>query len=45
MNQDKRLLSGERIEKIENTIKESLRRKFQSYKPETNNMPFLGRYH
>ncbi|HGE69231.1 TPA: TdeIII family type II restriction endonuclease [Candidatus Poribacteria bacterium] len=32
---------------VESTIKESLRNKFQSYKPETNNMPFhyrlLGR--
>jgi type II restriction enzyme len=40
-------LTRELIEKIEDTIKESLRKKFQSYKPETNNMPFhyrlLGR--
>ena len=40
-------LTREQIERVENAIKESLRRKFQSYKPETNNMPFhyrlLGR--
>lgn len=40
-------LSSNQIEKIENVIKESLRKKFQSYKPETNSMPFhyrlLGR--
>ncbi|MEW6679532.1 MAG: TdeIII family type II restriction endonuclease [bacterium] len=33
-------LTREQIKKIENTVKESLRNKFQSYKPETNNMPF-----
>jgi len=33
-------LTGEQIKRVENTIKESLRNKFQSYKPETNNMPF-----
>lgn len=33
-------LTKEQIKKVENTIKESLRNKFQSYKPETNNMPF-----
>ena len=40
-------LTRVQIESIENTIKESLRKKFQTYKPETNNMPFhfrlLGR--
>lgn len=40
-------LTKEQIKRVENTIKESLRNKFQSYKPETNNMPFhfrlLGR--
>lgn len=40
-------LAREPIKRIENVIKESLRRKFQSYKPETSNMPFhfrlLGR--
>jgi len=40
-------LTEGQIKKIENSIKESLRKKFQSYKPETNNMPFhyrlLGR--
>ncbi|MBC8179884.1 TdeIII family type II restriction endonuclease [candidate division KSB1 bacterium] len=37
----------EQIELIENTIKDSLRKKFQTYKPETSHMPFhyrlLGR--
>ncbi len=33
-------LTKEQIKRVENTIKESLRNKFQSYKPETNNMPF-----
>jgi len=33
-------LSNEQLRKIETTIKESLRHKFQSYKPETSNMPF-----
>lgn len=33
-------LTKEQIIIIENVIKESLRAKFQSYKPETNNMPF-----
>ncbi|KJR43472.1 type II restriction endonuclease TdeIII [Candidatus Magnetoovum chiemensis] len=42
------MLTKEQIEKsIENVITDNLRRKFQSYKPETNNMPFhyrlLGR--
>jgi len=40
-------LTKEQIKRVENAIKESLRNKFQSYKPETNNMPFhyrlLGR--
>ncbi len=40
-------LTKEQIKKIENTIRESLRNKFSTYKPETNNMPFhfrlLGR--
>jgi type II restriction enzyme len=40
-------LTKEQIEKIENTIKESLKNKFLSYNPETSNMPFhyrlLGR--
>ncbi len=40
-------LTIEQIKRVENAIKESLRNKFQSYKPETNNMPFhyrlLGR--
>lgn len=40
-------LTREQIKKIEEVIKESLRDKFYSYKPETNNMPFhfrlLGR--
>lgn len=33
-------LTKEQIEKIEYTIKESLRRKFKSYTPETKSMPF-----
>jgi len=40
-------LTKEQIKKVESTIKESLRNKFLSYKPETHNMPFhfrlLGR--
>jgi len=40
-------LTKEQIKKVENTIKESLRNKFLSYKPETSNMPchyrLLGR--
>jgi len=40
-------LTKEQIQRIENTIKESLRKKFQKYNPETKNMPFhyrlLGR--
>jgi len=40
-------LTKEQSEKAENTIKDSLRKKFASYKPESNNMPFhfrlLGR--
>lgn len=40
-------LTKEQIKKIENTIRESLRNKFLTYKPETSNMPFhyrlLGR--
>ena len=40
-------LTTEQIQRIENTIKESLRKKFQIYNPETKNMPFhyrlLGR--
>jgi type II restriction enzyme len=40
-------LTKEQIQRIENTIKESLRKKFQTYNPETKNMPFhyrlLGR--
>lgn len=40
-------LTNQQIQKIENTIKESLRKKFLTYKPESNNMPFhyrlLGR--
>jgi len=34
------VLSKEKIKKIEDTIRESLRFKFLTYKPETNNMPF-----
>jgi type II restriction enzyme len=41
------VLNREQLSKIEDTIKESIRKKFQTYKPETNNMPFhyrlLGR--
>lgn len=33
-------LTKEQIKGVEDTIKESLRDKFQSYKPETNSMPF-----
>lgn len=33
-------LSKEHLKKIEITIKESLKNKFLTYKPETNNMPF-----
>jgi type II restriction enzyme len=33
-------LSIEQIESVEATIKESLRKKFQDYKPESKNMPF-----
>ena len=33
-------LSKSQIKKIEYTIKDSLRRKFESYKPETKHMPF-----
>jgi type II restriction enzyme len=40
-------LTKEQISLIENTIKDSLRKKFQTYKPETSHMPFhyrlLGR--
>ncbi|MGC8756376.1 MAG: TdeIII family type II restriction endonuclease [bacterium] len=40
-------LTEEQIKKVENTIRESIRNKFLTYKPETNNMPFhyrlLGR--
>jgi len=40
-------LTKEQIKQIENTIKDSLRKKFQTYNPETSNMPFhyrlLGR--
>jgi len=40
-------LTKEQIKKVENTIRESLRNKFLTYKPETSNMPFhyrlLGR--
>jgi len=40
-------LTKEQIKVIENTIKESLKKKFQTYNPETSNMPFhyrlLGR--
>ncbi|MGC9093735.1 MAG: TdeIII family type II restriction endonuclease [Bacteroidota bacterium] len=34
------VLTKEQIERVENTIRESLRNKFLAYKPETNNMPF-----
>ncbi len=33
-------LTKEQISQIENTIKDSLRKKFQTYSPETSNMPF-----
>ena len=33
-------LSKEQIKSVEATIRESLRRKFQNYKPESKNMPF-----
>jgi type II restriction enzyme len=33
-------LTEEKIRKVENTIRESLRHKFLTYKPETSNMPF-----
>jgi len=33
-------LTEKQIRKVENVIKESLRKKFHSYKPETKNMPF-----
>ncbi len=33
-------LTKKQIEKIKNVIKESLRKKFQNYNPETKNMPF-----
>lgn len=40
-------ITKDQIKKIENTIKDSLRKKFQTYNPETSNMPFhyrlLGR--
>jgi hypothetical protein len=40
-------LTKEQIKKVENTIRESLRNKFLTYRPETSNMPFhyrlLGR--
>ncbi len=40
-------LTDEQIKKIENTVKESLRKKFRTYRPETHSMPFhyrlLGR--
>lgn len=41
------VLTREQTNRVKNAIKESLRKKFQSYKPETSNMPFhyrlLGR--
>jgi hypothetical protein len=41
------VLTEEEIKKIENTIKQCIRNKFLTYKPETNHMPFhyrlLGR--
>jgi hypothetical protein len=41
------VLTEEQIKKIENTIKQCIRNKFLTYKPETNHMPFhyrlLGR--
>jgi len=33
-------LTNDQIERIENTIKESLKKKFETYKPETKHMPF-----
>ena len=33
-------LTSEQIKKVEDAIKESLRKKFQLYRPETSNMPF-----
>jgi hypothetical protein len=33
-------LTREQIKRVENNIRESLRKKFQTYKPETNHMPF-----
>ena len=40
-------LTENQVKKVENTIKESLRKKFKTYNPETKNMPFhfrlLGR--
>lgn len=40
-------LTKEQIKKVEGTIRDNLRKKLQTYKPETNNMPFhyrlLGR--
>jgi type II restriction enzyme len=43
----KMALTKEQIKKVENTIRESLRNKFLTYKPETSDMPFhyrlLGR--
>lgn len=33
-------LTNDQIYKIENTVKDSLRKKFQTYNPETSNMPF-----
>jgi type II restriction enzyme len=36
-------LTNEQIESIENTLRQSLRNKFQTYKPETESMPFHTR--
>jgi len=36
----KMALTTEQIKRVENIIRESLRNKFLTYKPETNNMPF-----
>lgn len=36
-------LTSIQVERIENTIKESLRKKFRTHKPETNHMPFHHR--
>ncbi len=33
-------LTNDQIKKIENTVKESIRKKLQTYHPETSNMPF-----